>query len=165
MDHARHRVARRYAAFLLVAVSMGCTAPRSRTIPEADAQAIRETVIALENSMNRSVDALDCAAGLASAGAREPIFVSNGYVVRTRDALLEMCETMVSKRTGAVFAMDHLAAHVLSPNAAYVVREGEYTINRQDGTSNRVYMVMTTLWSREGDGWKMVHLHESAYPL
>ena len=44
---------------------------------------------------------------------------------------------------------DTVSAHVLSPDAAYVVREGAYTVNFKDGTSRRTYLVMTSIWTRE----------------
>lgn len=31
-----------------------------------------------------------------------------------------------------------------------------------DGTSSTVHLIMTTIWHREPDGWRMVHLHKSA---
>ena len=69
---------------------------------------------------------------------------------------------MVAPRTGAVFAADVITANVLSSDVAYVVREGNYTINFRDRESRTVYLVMTTIWHRQDDGWKMVHLHESS---
>jgi ketosteroid isomerase-like protein len=135
---------------------------QSRTLSEADAQAIRDTVIKLEDAMNLAVDSLDCDVGMASFGDQEPIFVSSGRVTRTRTAMRGVCETMVAPRSGAVFVVDTLTAHALSSDAAYVVREGTYTVNFKDGTSRRTFLVMTTVWARQSGGWKMVHLHESS---
>lgn len=138
---------------------------RSDVAPAAvDLQAVRDTVIALESAMNLAVDALDCESGLETLGDKEPLFVSSGYVVRTGAELREMCGQMVAARTGAHFDVDALSANVLSEDVAFVVREGNYTIDLVDGTSPRVYLVMTTIWQREQDGWKMVHLHESVIP-
>ncbi len=126
---------------------------------QVDIEAIRETVLQLENAMNLAVDALQC--GLPELGDREPIYASGGRVVRTGSELQEMCERMVAPRTGAVFVADRITANVLSNDVAYVVREGNYTVSFKDGTSRTPYLVMTTIWHRQDDGWKMVHLHES----
>lgn len=54
--------------------SSGAPVPsQPRTLTEADAQAVRDTVIKLENAMNLAVDALDCGVGMASVGDQEPI--------------------------------------------------------------------------------------------
>jgi uncharacterized protein (TIGR02246 family) len=129
---------------------------------DTEAQAVRDTVIALDNAMNLAVDRLDCAAGFEPVGDREPMFVTNGHVIRTRAAFREACEGMVAPRTGAVFEVDTLTVHALSPEVAYVVREGLYTVNLKDGTSRRSYYILTTVWERTGGAWKMVHLHESS---
>jgi hypothetical protein len=152
---------RRPAMLALFAVgATGSCAPEQPQAPQPDLDEVRETVLRLENEMNLAVDALNC--GLPENGDREPIFVSGGRVVRTGSELQEMCQNMVANRTGAVFVADRITANVLSTDVAYVVREGNYTINYTDGTSRTPYLVMTTIWHREGDGWKMVHLHESS---
>jgi len=114
--------------------------------------------------MNSAVDSLDCEEGLARVGDREPVFVTDARVVRTADALRDLCEDMVAGREGAHFEIDDRTANVLSGDAAFVVREGEYTIRRVDGTSSTIRLVMTTVWHRGDEGWRMVHLHESAPP-
>ncbi len=146
-------------------LAAGCAAPSDAPLSADEAQAIRDTVTVLEDGMNRSVDALDCQSGLKSIGDRAPIFVSGGIVVRTQAMMTEGCGRMVQGRTGAAWSVDTLTAHALSANAAYVVREGRYTINRLDGTDTTNYMVMTTIWERQDTSWKMVHLHESWRPL
>lgn len=152
------------SVLLLVPLALpGCSPPEAGPTA-AEIEAVRDTVLRLEEAMNAAVDALDCEAGLAHMGDREPIFVSVGNVVRTVDELREGCEEMVAGRTGAHFEVDARTAHVLSEDAAFVVREGDYTIDRVDGTSMTIYLVMTTVWDRDDDGWKMVHLHESAPP-
>ena len=146
--------------FILLAIGVpaSCT-PEPPQASQVDIVVVRDTILALENAMNLAVDALQC--GLPEIGDREPMFVSGGHVVRTGAELQENCEEMVAPRTGAVFAADRITANVLSNDVAYVVREGNYTINFKDGTSRTPYLVMTTVWHRQDDGWKMVHLHES----
>jgi hypothetical protein len=125
----------------------------------ADLDAIRDTVLELENQMNLAVDATECE--MPEIGDLDPLFVSNGGVVRTFSELSEVCEAMVAPRTGAVFDADRITAQVLSPEVALVVREGNYTINYKEGDPETVYLVMSTVWQRGAEGWKMIHLHES----
>jgi ketosteroid isomerase-like protein len=151
-------------AFVLIALPLavlGCATPRSSTLTEAQDREIRDTIMALEDAMNLAVDGLDCRKGMLTVGDREPVFVSNGWVVRNKAALQTACETMVAPRTGATFAVDTLSAHALSPEAAYVVREGAYTINYRDRPPETLRLIMTTVWALQNGEWKMVHLHES----
>lgn len=118
-------------------------------------------VLEAEDAMNHAVDGLDCESGLAYMAEAEPIFVASGMVVRSKGELGEVCEQMVAPRTGAVFAIDTRTANMVSDDVAVVVREGTYTINFRGQPSVDVDLVMTTVWQRTLDGWKMVHLHES----
>lgn len=147
------------ATWILIA-TVACS-QRDEEAEATNLRAVRDTVLRLEEAMNSAVDSLDCDTGLTALGDREPAFVSGGHVVRTGADLREMCQQMVTGRTGAHFEVDELTANVLTAETAYVVREGNYTIDLHDGSSPSVYMVMTTVWHREDDGWKMVHLHES----
>lgn len=158
-----HRDPFRWSALtlLVLATAIGCAPLQPATFTEAQAQAVRDTVTVLENALNMAVDALDCDSGMAHVGNQEPAFVGNGMVIRTAVAMREMCGGMVAQRTGAVFVIDTLNAHALSPESAYVVREGDYTINLLDGSSTTLRLVMTTVWARQDGEWKMVHLHES----
>lgn len=141
----------------VVAFAAGCSAPQSATMTAEEARGVRDTVSVLENAMNLAVDGLDCAKAHESVGDREPMFVTGSHVVRTRAAFRQACDGLIANRTGAVFAVDTLTAQALSRDAAYVVREGAYTVSMKDGS----YMVMTTVWDRSSGAWKMVHLHES----
>ena len=164
MNHPWHD--RRSPAWAVVVVAaMGCAAVQPRAMTGAEAQEVGDTVTALENATNSAVDRLDCVGAFERIGDQQPMFVSGGRVVRTRALFRDACEAIVALRTGAVFVTDTLSAHVLSPDAAYVVREGVYTVNFKDGTSRRTYLVITSVWTRQNSGWKMVHLHESSRAL
>jgi ketosteroid isomerase-like protein len=129
--------------------------------PQPDLEALRAQVLEIEDAMNQAVDGTDCDSGMAYMADAEPIFVSAGQVIRTKDELHEMCLRMTEPRTGAVFSIDSRTATMLSSDAAVVVREGMYTIHFKEQPSVEVFLVMTTVWQREGETWKMVHLHES----
>jgi ketosteroid isomerase-like protein len=148
-------------ALALTIGALGCRPSQPEAPAAVDVESIRQTVLGLEDAMHLAVDALDCAGGLAVFGDQQPIFVSEGHVLRTTTDLREGCEEMIAPRTGAEFSVEHITANVLSDEVAYVVREGDYTINLRDGTSKTIYLVITTLWHRDVDGWTVVHLHES----
>lgn len=145
-------------SLLIVFFLTGCGAETSSDTA-SDMEAITERVLELENAMNLAVDSLQCA--IPEAGAFEPIFVTNALVIRSATELRSICEAMVAPRANAVFNADRITANVLSGDAAFVTREGNYTINYLDGTSETTYMVMTTIWQQNQTGWKLAHLHES----
>lgn len=156
-----------WMCFAVVALSsaVACAPRKTVAMTDAEARAVRDTVTVLENATNLAVDRLDCTAAFQFVGDREPMFVTNTLVIRSRANFLKACGNMIANRTGAVYATDTLTAQALSRDAAYVVREGMYTISLKDGTSQRQYLVMTTIWDRTSGEWKMVHLHESYRPI
>jgi ketosteroid isomerase-like protein len=147
---------------LLIAVSaIGCGSSISDEMQEQDLKGIQETLLTLENEMNLAVDRNDCDEGLMHLGEREPAFVMMARVVRTSDELREQCGSRESKFTSASFSIETRTVNALSHDVAYVVREGDYTMNYKDGQSPTRFGVMTTIWNRVEGEWKMVHLHES----
>lgn len=54
--------------------------------------------------------------------------------------------------------------HVLSENAAHFVRTINFQPSNDDPRSFRGEVV-TKVWSRTNDGWKIVHLHSSVHPV
>ena len=148
-----------------LASALACAPPATVAMTDAEAHMVRDTVTVLENEMNLAVDRLDCTAGYQSVGNREPMFVTNTRVFRARTAFRKACDNLIANRTGAVYAVDTLTAQALSRDAAYVVREGVYTVSMKDSTAQRQYLVMTTVWDRTSGEWKMVHLHESFRPI
>lgn len=151
-----------FAAALLAGTA--CSPAQPQPMTSAEAQVIGDSVIALERATNLAVDRLDCTAAFANVDADEPAFVSGGHVVRTQAAFRRACDAIVAPRTGAVFATDTVTAHALGRDAAFVVREGVYTVNMKDGSTRRSRLIMTSIWARKDGVWKMVHLHESSPP-
>ena len=146
---------------VILAVATGCSMSQGKAMTEAESKSVRDTVIALEHATNLAVDRLDCGAAFGNVGNREPMFVSNALLFRKRAAFRNACDGMIVPRAGAVFAVDTVTAHALSRDAAYVVSEGIYTITMKDGTSVRQQLIMTSIWARQAESWKMAHLHES----
>ena len=72
---------------------------------------------------------------------------------------------MIAPRTGATFVADTVSAHLLRPDAAFVVKEGVYTMSYKDGSTRRSYLILTSGWARKDGTWKLAHLHESSRAL
>ncbi len=149
---------------MLVFAACGCAPRTNDTLLASAAQAIRDTVIALDHAMNNAVDNLDCAQGMRYIANQPPVFFSNGHVVMTRPELLAQCRQMAAPRAGAEFDPDTVVAYVLGPDAAYVVHRGQYTVHLKNGQTRAERLLMTTIWRRSDRGWRMVHLHESGIP-
>lgn len=51
--------------------------------------------------------------------------------------------------------------YVLGSNAAYTITHYVNQITRPEGTITRYPSVVTKIWARQGDAWRIVHFHES----
>jgi ketosteroid isomerase-like protein len=158
------RPLRAWTLLLSIAAVPGCRQPRPAPIMDAHSAALRDSLIALDNTMNQAVDSLDCPKAMRYIGDEQPVFISGGRVIRTHAQLASLCDVLVAPRTGAVFVPQAVTAHMLSPDAGYVVREGQYTVHYRDGRVRSEHLAMTTIWARRAGRWQMVHLHESMVP-
>jgi len=145
-------------------IASGCHHPTPPALTATGMAALRDTLVALDSTMNYAVDNLDCTKGLSYVGDERPLFVSGGHVVETHEQLLKTCRDIVAPRTGAQYVPRSVTAHMLSPDAGYVVKDGEYIVQLRNGETRKEHLAMTTIWARQGGSWKMVHLHESAIP-
>lgn len=150
-------------AAVIVLAAAGCRQPPPATLSPARTAALRDSLIALDSTMNYAVDNLDCDRGMSYIGDERPLFVSGGRVIETHDQLLKVCRDLVAPRTGARMVVRSATAHVLSPDAGYVVHDGEYIVTLKSGETRTEHLAMTTIWERQNGVWKMVHLHESAF--
>ncbi|MCA1732344.1 MAG: DUF3225 domain-containing protein, partial [Acidobacteria bacterium] len=76
-----------------------------------------------------------------------------GRTMGTRAALKASCEASVPPREGAKRELQHHAVQVLSPTNGYSV-----TTYRGD---NGKAQVVTKIWEKSSDGWRIVHAHLS----
>jgi ketosteroid isomerase-like protein len=143
-------------------LAAACYRPAADTLTSTRRSALGDTLIVLDSVMNAAVDNLDCAKGLSYIGDERPLFVSGGHVVQTHEQLLKGCQDIVAPRTGARYVARSVTAHVLSRDAGYVVKDGEYVVRLRSGETRTEQLAMTTIWARQDGVWKMVHLHESA---
>ena len=146
---------------LLIGVS-ACSDSSSHVLSDEDLATVSDTLLALDTEFHQHFDNIDCTSALSSVGDKEPIVVGGGTVVRTLSEFQSLCEAIVSNRSKAVLDVTNLVAHALSPNAGYVVREGDYTVYDKVGSvSEEYFIIFTTIWHKEDGSWTMAHLHES----
>jgi hypothetical protein len=150
------------AVVALGLVAASCARPTPGNLSPSATRALGDSLIALDSTMNYAVDNLDCTKGLSYIGDERPLFITGGHVVETHEQLLKVCRDLVAPRTGAQYITRSVTGHVLSANAGYVVRDGEYIVHMKTGETRTEHLSMTTIWARQGGAWKMVHLHESA---
>ena len=144
---------------LALAMLTACAEP-APPAAAPDLDALRDTVLQLEGQLNAEAMALNCS--MPELGDGDPLFVSQGNVARTRAEFVDTCAQMVAPRTAGEYDAERITAHVLSPDAAIVVREGNLTINFRERESWTGRVVVTSVWHRGDEGWKAVHLHESS---
>lgn len=146
---------------VLSLVGLVSCAPAPSELSSQEIAVIEEAVVRAFDAESDAVDRLDCS-GIRSDGEdREPVFVTQGRVARTRDELRAACEKMLVGRTGASWANVRTVVHVMSPSVAYLVREGTYTITYSERPPRVLAMVISNVFERQGDSWFGVHFHES----
>lgn len=89
-----------------------------------------------------------------------PLLTINDRSFDTRAELEAEFREALSDRTTQVTVTDE-AVVVLSPDDAVHVADFTYTITRGGETSDQYDASATTVWTRVGDEWKIVHYHQS----
>ena len=118
-------------------------------VKAAIGQEIRDSLAAEQKALVSG----GCDAAVAFFREREPLFVANGKAMGTRAALKASCEASVPPREGAKRELQHHAVQVLSPTNGYSVT----TYRGGNGQAQ----VVTKIWEKSSDGWRIVHAHLS----
>jgi ketosteroid isomerase-like protein len=155
-------------AFLVAACSAGSTAARPAApgpLMDAERAAIADTLRELYRDGSHTFDAaVDCAE-IADwlADRASVLFVAQGRLFETGgpQELMDICTAIKRDRLSAEEEIQEQVVEVLNRDAALVVTRGVYTVRYRDGSTMVRPQVVTTVWSRGRDGWRMVHLHES----
>lgn len=152
--------------YLLAAVAAlvcpACWAGNEQSLTDAERAAIADTVQRLSSAIVQAFDAQDCEAELPVAD--DMVTVANGRVFElpnTKAERIAACEKMNEQRLSAHDEIQEQKVHVLGSDAAYVVSRSIYTIRWRDGRTTIRPNVGTGIWSREAEGWRLVHFHES----
>ena len=136
---------------LMVAVLGGAAVSASGLPAETAAAAERQIREALAAEQEAFVGK-GCEAALAFFGEREPLFVSSGRTLANKAAVRSACgsrSTTVPRRE----VQGH-QVQVLSPTTGY-------SVTTYRGGSEKT-QVVTKIWEKGTDGWRIVHAHESA---
>lgn len=88
-------------------------------------------------------------------------FVVDGCMRGDKEAL-PACGPMAANRSKrARRSTERHDVHVLGPNAAHTITHYAYEITRPDGVVASYPSRVTKIWRRQGDAWRIVHVHES----
>jgi len=82
-------------------------------------------------------------------------FYANGRPAAPKNMIGVFCKNL--PRPFSELTSDSLDVYALTQNSAYVVRKIEY--NKNDKT--KIKEVVTKIWRKSGDGWKMIHLQST----
>lgn len=131
--------------FAATAQAGGIPAPERRAAIE---QEVRDTL----GAEQRALAAEGCEGALAFFADREPLFVVNGRTMPTKLAVRSGCG---GKKPAAPSdrELQHHAVQVLSETTAY-------SVSSYRGKTGAI-QVVTKIWEKGGEGWRIVHAHES----
>lgn len=145
--------------------ALACVACRTGNEPsltDAERAAIADTIQQLNRAIVQAFDSQDCEAEVPVSD--QMVSVVNGQVfqpARTREERIAACERMNEQRLSAQDDIQEQTVHVLGTDAAYIVSRSIYTIRWRDGRTTIRPNVGTGIWSRQDEGWRLVHFHES----
>jgi hypothetical protein len=93
------------------------------------------------------------------------VWISNVGISNTVEELIELWEPTIGTRMGqrSIINNEHFA--VLSRESVLHVFEAEFAIKDEDGNFGALApWVVTQLWQRTDEGWKVLHYHQSWAP-
>ena len=151
-----------WACVGLAALAVAGCEPTPSAPSDAEIEAISDTILSLASSSDDAVSETECLAALEFFGDREPLVVSDTRIVRSRAEMRDLCGQTESGIVAAQTTIEAADVHVLSRDAAYVVRSGPSFLEFEDGSELTIFLVMTGVWARTPDGWKRMHYHESS---
>lgn len=149
--------------------SAGCAA-RAPAVPwtgsTAERAALEDTIKRLSRETGAAFDAADCERLDLAAIAGRFVFLAQGRVLELEgpEQMMELCRRIKRDRLSAHDEIQDQKVELLSRDAAYIVQRSVYTIRMRDGTSIVRPQVVTGIWVRRSEGWRLLHLHESWRP-
>lgn len=130
-------------------------------LPAARAKAIRTEVERAHRQEQEAFVNGDCEA-MASFYARDVSFYANGRAVPSISGLVTLCERIPRPFAPSAGRSDSI--HVLSETTAYLLRVMEFPPRDEAGARPQTEVV-TKVWSKGPEGWKIVHFHSSMSPV
>lgn len=148
----------------------GDTPQRAVDQAQPDAAAA-ESVAAIEREVREALEAEqrafvagECVA--ATFFSDDPfLFVVGGRTIQIKEAPAggRVCESRAANQgTRPRRTTERHDVHVLGPTTAYTVTHYANQVTQSDGTTASYPSVVTKIWARQGDTWRIVHFHESS---
>jgi hypothetical protein len=169
MDSNRIRSIPAVLLAVLALGNAGCGA-RPAAAPElltdAERAEIADTLRQISREASQTFDSdLDCEEIVDRlASPRDPgYFVAQGRLIEpgNREDAVRLCRMIKQDRLSAHEDVQEQRVEVMSRDAAVVVTRGVYTVRYRDSRTIVRPQVVTSVWARNADGWRRVHLHES----
>lgn len=145
---------------ILIGILLACMTGAAASARPASAASGDQVRTAIEHVHQLEQEAFimgDCAA-MASFYTDDVTFYANGRKLPSTAALVQLCERI--PRPFERSADMHDRIQVLSETAAYLVRVLEFPPGA-DTPDRHKREVVTKIWSKVEDGWKIVHFQSS----
>jgi ketosteroid isomerase-like protein len=135
---------------------------QSVAAPSEDLVAIEWEVLEALEAEQRAFVTGDCV--MARFFSDDPfLFVVGGRAIQIEGAPAggRTCERRAANPDRRPRTTERHDVHVLGPNEAYTVTHYANQVTRPDGAIATYPSVVTKIWARQGDTWRIVHFHES----
>jgi hypothetical protein len=97
----------------------------------------------------------------AGAAAAQSLAFTDVTVIEEAPAGGRTCEPRAANPDRRPRTTERHDVHVLGPNEAYTVTHYANHVTQPGGTIATYPSVVTKIWARQGDTWRIVHFHES----
>lgn len=133
-----------------------------QVLSDVQRETISAEIEAIQNQRNQAFVEGDCERVVELFDERVT-FYTRGRHVPSLQAVLNFCRQV--ERPFSETAVRRTRINVLADNAAYVIQNFEFASDSAEGGSVMMHEVITSVWSKGRDGWKVVHFHVSIDPV
>jgi hypothetical protein len=145
------------SVFILSVSLLAQVTPAQRTDIEKTLTAATKEILDSFSQLHQ-----DTWAKYASADFQE--YVGGGNIgSKGKEATLKTFTDMASYRASQKIDPDVIKVYVISPDSAYVLTICGLSLVLKDGRHGGFGLASTAIWRKETGGWKMIHMHESAW--
>jgi uncharacterized protein (TIGR02246 family) len=134
----------------------------AQVLSDLQRETIRAEIEAIQDQRNKAFVDGDCER-VVELFDENVTFYTRGRRVPSLQAVLNFCRQI--ERPFPETAARRTRINVLSDDAAYIIQNFEFPSDGADGVSVMVHEVITSIWSKGSDGWKIVHFHVSIDPI
>lgn len=134
----------------------------AQVLSDVQRDTISAEIQALQDQRNQAFVEGDCER-VVELFDESVTFYTRGRHVPSLQAVLNFCRQV--ERPFSEAAVRRTRINALSENAAYIIQNFEFPSDRADGDIVMMHEVITSIWSKGRDGWKVVHFHVSIDPI